>query len=217
MKKIVLILLTILTIYSCTKEEELVKSEVISIENLDKLKKKSLIEFNNIDLNGIYNVDKTKLNNIYSILKNYDSNELNKADIKNILGNNYDTVYFNSLDGLLNFSINLYKSNLFNTESTYNERKKYVEEILNYVLLEAEYTKYITLSCGPGYAPCIKKAERTHAVRMAAATASASLGMALVGWTGVGGAASAGGWVIAVVASGVLYQIDSDYCTETNC
>lgn len=219
--------LTLLTVFSlslcffvsCSNEENKLDTttEVIKQENLEILKRQSLEEFNSLYLfNTIYslNIDFKKA---HEKLNSYNDAQLVNLDFESALGEDYNKEYFDKLDVFLNFSIRIINSNLFYKNSSLQSREKIVSEVLYFVLCESEKSNYMLLSCGPGYNPCMNRAKKAHGVRMTAATATGALGMALTGWTGIGAAASGGGWVIAVVASGVLYQVDSEYCTEAHC
>ena len=190
---------------------------VISPANLIVLKEKSLREFDSLSLYKIgkdYNFD---INSAYSKLNKYTESEAEKLNFKEVLGSDYDEEYFDKLYSFAAFSVRIYNSNLFKEGSLLQDRESIVQDIILHVLDNSNGFQYETTACGPGYAPCMKKAEKDHKLRIASISASAGFGMALAGWTGVGAGAAAGGWVIGMISSGLQYDNDREYCYEANC
>jgi hypothetical protein len=229
LKTPLLLIISVLSLLSCSNEDvhtdeangksyELVaktREEVISATNFEILKQQSLASFNSQNIGAIFSTPTFDLVEVNHILSGYTEEEIKHLDFEAELGEEYDPTYFENLDKLMNFTTRIYTSNLFYQDSSLDSRVTAVNEVLEYVFIEGG--SYVTNGCGPSYNTCIRQAERSHKLRIAAATASAGLGMLVSGWTGVGAAGSAGAWVIAVIASGVQYQIDSDACTEYYC
>lgn len=201
-----------------TNSEFVLKSsvtvKVISDKNLAILKEESLKEFQSLNLSSLYtpNFDLSKAN---EILSKYSDKDLQTLDFELALGGNYDKTYFEDLDKLMNFTVKMYKSNLFEADSSLHLREEIVGVVLDYVIDES----YVARSggCTKNYNICVRQAARSHSLRMGQVTAGAGLGMALAGWTGVGAAASAGGWVIGMIGSGLQYEIDIEACRDFYC
>jgi hypothetical protein len=111
---------------------------------------------------------------------------------------------------LFEYSIELVQSDLFNANSTIEERQPHLEEILTYVILNDINVNIANRSsnCSAYYNSCTNQAERDHGIRIASCTGGAVI---LAIFTGGAGAAT---WPVCMATSGYLYDSAMTGCSD---
>lgn len=185
---------------------------VISAENLELLKQQALREYLTLNLNEALFEPRANLQSVYDKLLPYERENLSSLNLPTILGSDYNADYFDKLNEFLAFSARIANSELFFRDSSIQSRERTLGDILLFVL-ENGYQATVS-SCGPGYAPCVRTAERNHKIRMQQATLTAVISTAIS--FGAGGPGATAGWVIAMIYSGIQYDSDMQDCWESN-
>lgn len=206
-----------LTILSCQDDAELnyvskntQENDVINEDNFEKLKSRSLDDFNIENYNLLFqidnNVDLRSINNI--LLDFEDSNE--NIHYKSVLGEHYHESYFQQLNSLLSYTKNIIQSDLFNPNSEIIEREIYVQKILRFVFLNSvDDTSITTLGdCEEHRAVCEQNALDNHTDRMVMCAATAAVAGILTGGPG----AATG--VLCAVGSGLQWENDMEACHD---
>jgi len=204
----IFIICAIIVFNSCSNEENSMTNEnqVISKENFELLKANALNEYNSSDFSKVTRPTPNSVNyeQVIETLNNKQrfSTDFNYDDYKNILGEYYDKDYFEQLIDLYSYSENIIQSDLFNNSSTLEDRQKYLEEILIYVILDNPIKSMASRSsnCLEHYNICRDQAERDHGIRIISCTGGA---IVLGVITGGAGAAT---WPICMATSGFLYD-----------
>lgn len=207
------------TLTSCSNEEEIgvnsinkrivIDPNVINPENFETLKRQALKKFDKSNFTIIMKPDISNVNYqgiVHELNKHLDEEEIN---YEAVLGEYYHREYFEQLFNLYEFSLELTSSDLFNINSSINERVEYVEEVLIYVLLYNIESGSTNSGCLNQYDLCKNKAGRDHNIRVGLCTGGAILGAILTG--GVGAAS----WPVCMAGSGLFYQSDITYCYDS--
>ncbi|WP_405251038.1 hypothetical protein [Dokdonia sp. Asnod3-C12] len=221
MKKSLFLIGLILVVFaSCSTditETELItenNNSVITEKNLIDLKTTALKEFEENSYNLIFEYNKDL--DFNRISKKIDSQENNvySINLKSLEANELESQYLLQMNMLYNFGSSLINSNLFEENTTLENRKIYVEEILidlfkNHYISKANNS--IRSSCGPSYRRCLEHAETAHAIRMGGCVAAAVISGVVSG--GIGSIV----FVPCAVSSGLLFENDRSYCSDSHC
>jgi hypothetical protein len=205
------------TILSCQDDAELnyvsknnQESDVISEDDFEKLKSRSLDDFNIEDHNLLFQIDaNVDLSSIHNILLDHEGSDEN-IDYESVLGEHYHESYFQQLNSLLSYSKNIIQSDLFNTNSEIIEREIYVQRILRFVFLNSvDDTSITTLGdCEEHRAVCEQNALDNHTDRMVMCAATAAVAGILTGGPG----AATG--VLCAVGSSLQWENDMEACHD---
>jgi len=181
--------------------------EVISESNLETLKADALRDYDNYDFSLLIspNSNATDYDLIISSLSPYEDEEIN---YKTILGQNYDNAYFNELASIYSFGEVIVNSNLFNKNTTLEDREPYLKEVLEYVLLNNLEDQIEGSNCQGHLNVCQNGAERTLGISIAGCTALAVVGGIFTG--GVGAAS----WPVCMATAGFHYDSNIQTCHE---
>lgn len=210
--------LTLILFNACTSEENSVieENQVISKENFELLKANALNEYNRNDFSKVTNPTPNTVNyeEIVEILNNEGqqqrSADFDYSDYESILGEYYDEEYFNQLSSLYEYSENIIQSDLFNENSTIQERESYLAEILEYVIVNDQESSIANRSsnCQGHLNVCEASAERTLGITIAGCTAGSVVAAIFTG--GAGAAA----WPVCMATAGFHYDNNMQTCQE---
>jgi hypothetical protein len=205
-----------LSLNSCSNEEsESMEevSDVLSETNLELLKTQALDNFRSYDFSKIAKpqTDDVNYEKIIELLSPYsDTDEI--INFERVLGEYYDREYFQQMFAFHQYSKEIIQSNLFNNNSSLEEREIYLENILTYVILENIENSELYLrssNCSGQYGICSRSAERSHGIRLIGCTAGSAV--AAIFTLGAGAAA----WPICMATSGFLWDSDMTACSES--
>jgi hypothetical protein len=210
---------SIITFNSCTNEENTVidENQVISDTNFELLKVNALNAYNNNDFSRVVkpSVNSVNYTGIIETLENTQNRNANSTitnfeDYQDILGDYYDEEYFNQLLELYEYSETLVQSELFNENSTIEERESYLIEVLEYVILEDLESSFSNRSsnCGRHRTVCQNGAERTLGISIAGCT-----GLAVVAGIFTGGVGAAS-WPVCMGTAGFHYDSNMQTCQD---
>jgi len=206
----------ILSLNSCSNEEsESMEevSDVLSEANLELLKTQALDNFINYDFSKIVKpqTDDVNYEKIIELLSPYSNTDV-IIDYESVLGEYYDREYFQQMFAFHQYSKEIIQSNLFNKNSSLQEREIYLEDVLTYVIVQNSENSQLYLrssNCSGQYGICSRSAERSHGIRIGGCTATAVVAAI---FTGGAGAAI---WPICVATSGFLWDSDMTACSES--
>ena len=206
----------ILVTTSCSEEDSIIEeNQVISDTNFEILKANALSEYNSNDYHRIVkpSVNTTNYEEIIQKLNNNQNPNLTFTkfeDYKVILGKYYDEEYFNQLLALYQYSETLIQSDLFNENSTIEEREPYLIEVLEFVILSdlQNNIAYKSSNCAEHRTVCQNQAESTLGNTIAGCTGLAVVAGLLTG--GVGAAS----WPVCMGAAGLQYDTDMEACQQ---
>jgi len=213
------IICSLIIFNSCSNEDNSIveENQIINDTNLELLKASALSTFNTKDFSKIVqpSVNTTNYEGIIEVLnntqnRNTNSNTMNFEDYEDILGEYYDEEYFNQLQGLFEYSIDLVQSDLFNENSTIEERESYLTEVLEYVIVNDTDSNLANRSsnCGAHRTVCQNGAERSLGITIAGCTAGSVVAAIFTG--GIGAAA----WPVCMATAGFHYDSNMQTCQE---
>ena len=224
---VVVLAFSVISYYSCTNNEnfeeetlQIDKTEVISRSNFEALQATALTTLQSKDLSYLRNhsahigeVDYKGMMNAFNNSPNrnaelsMDNYSSYQSQLRGILGSQYNEKYFANLFELYKLTESLAKSDLFNPNSSLEDRRQYLEAALEFAFENSmENTASRFGECEERRDNCYGHAESSHENRIIGCTVTAFFAGVFSGGPG------AAVWVPCMVSSGLLYDNDISAC-----